>query len=76
VNVSSIQINGQALDLTKTYRIATVSFLGQGGDNFTVFLQSGKNYKNTGVKDIEAFVSYMKAHPGLTPPSKRITRVN
>jgi 5'-nucleotidase len=76
VNVSSIQVNGQALDLTKTYRIATVSFLGQGGDNFTVFSQFGKNYKNTGVKDIEAFVNYMKAHPGLTPPSKRITRVN
>ena len=76
VIVSSIKINGKALDLNKTYRIATLSFLGLGGDNFTVFSQYGKNYKNTGVKDIDAFVSYMKANPKLTPPTKRITRLN
>jgi 5'-nucleotidase len=71
----SVKINGVALDLNKTYRIATVSFLGQGGDNFTV-MQAGKNYVETGYKDIDAFVAYMKANPALAPPKPRITRLN
>jgi 5'-nucleotidase len=75
VVVSSVKIGGAPIDLAKTYRIATVSFLGQGGDNFTV-MQSGKNYIATGYKDIDAFVAYMKANPKLSPPSKRITRLN
>jgi len=73
--VSSIKIKGVALDVNKTYRIATVSFLGQGGDNFTV-MSSGTNYTATGYKDIDAFVSYMKANPKLAPPAPRITRLN
>jgi 5'-nucleotidase len=71
----SVKIGGVALDVTKTYRIATNSFLGQGGDNFTV-MQAGTNYKATGYKDIDAFVSYMKANPRLAPPAKRVTRLN
>jgi 5'-nucleotidase len=75
VVVSTVKIGGVAIDLTKTYRIATVSFLGQGGDNFTV-MKSGTNYTATGYKDIDAFVAYMKANPKLAPPAKRITRLN
>jgi len=75
VVVSSIRIGGAPIDLAKTYRIATVSFLGQGGDNFTV-MQSGKNYVATGYKDIDAFVAYMKLNPKLAPPKARITRLN
>jgi len=75
VVVSSVKIGGAPIDLAKTYRIATVSFLGQGGDNFTV-MQKGTNYTATGYKDIDAFVAYMKSHPKLAPPSQRITRLN
>ena len=75
VVLNTVKIGGVAIDLAKTYRIPTVSFLGQGGDNFTV-MQSGKNYVATGYKDIDAFVAYMKANPKLAPPSKRITRLN
>jgi 5'-nucleotidase len=75
VVLNTVKIGGVAIDLAKTYRIATVSFLGQGGDNFTV-MQSGKNYVATGYKDIDAYVAYLKANPKLAPPSKRITRLN
>ena len=75
VVINTVKIGGVAIDLAKTYRIATVFFLGQGGDNFTV-MQAGKNYIATGYKDIDAFVAYMKANPKLAPPSKRITRLN
>lgn len=76
VIVNTVKIGGVAIDLTKTYRIATVSFLGQGGDNFTVMSSFGKNYIATGYKDIDAFVAYMKANPNLAPPAKRVTRLN
>jgi 5'-nucleotidase len=75
VVVSSVKIKGVDLDLSKTYRIATVTFLGQGGDNFTV-MSSGTNYLATGYKDIDAFVAYMKANPKLAVPAPRITRLN
>ncbi|MET0449928.1 MAG: 5'-nucleotidase C-terminal domain-containing protein, partial [Aeromicrobium sp.] len=35
--VTSVLINGQALDPAKTYKIATFSFLSAGGDNFRAF---------------------------------------
>jgi len=52
-----------------------VTFLAQGGDNFTV-MKAGKNYNATGYKDIDAFVAYMKANPKLVPPANRITKLN
>jgi 5'-nucleotidase len=73
--LSSVKISGVPIDLTKTYRVATVTFLAQGGDNFTV-MKAGKNYTATGYKDIDAFVAYMKANPKLAPPTSRITRLN
>jgi len=75
VVVSSVKIGGVPIDLNKTYRVATVTFLAQGGDNFTV-MKAGKNYTATGYKDIDAFVAYMKANPKLAPPTNRITKLN
>ena len=71
----SITIGGVALDPTKTYRIATSTFLGQGGDNFTV-MKAGINYAATGYKDIDAFVAYMKSNSKLPPPVGRVKRIN
>jgi len=73
--LNTVKISGVPIDLTKTYRVATVTFLAQGGDNFTV-MKAGKNYTATGYKDIDAFVAYMKANPKLAPPTSRITRLN
>jgi 5'-nucleotidase len=35
--ITSVRINGEALDPAKTYKIATFSFLAAGGDNFRAF---------------------------------------
>ncbi len=76
VVVSSIKLNGQPLDSTKTYRITFNSFMAPGpGDNFTA-VTSGTNVKDSQVKDIDALVSYVKAHPNLAPPAPRVTRIN
>lgn len=77
VVASSLKINGVAVDMTKTYRVIFNSFQAPGpGDNFSVVTNAGKNITNSGVIDIDAFVTYMKAHPNLAPPAKRITRLN
>ncbi len=73
----SLRLNGQPMDLTRTYRVTFNSFMAPGpGDNFSVVTASGKNITNSGVIDIDAFVGYMKDHPNLTPPAPRITRRN
>ena len=35
--ITSIQVNGDPIDLAKTYSVSTFSFLASGGDNFTAF---------------------------------------
>jgi len=76
VVAGSMAIRGQPVDLTKTYRVTLNSFMAPGpGDNFSVVTR-GTNITPSGVIDIDAFVSYMKNHPGLAPPARRVQRVN
>lgn len=77
VVANSLMVSGVAMDMAKTYRVTFNSFMAPGpGDNFSVVSTSGKNIAKSGVIDIDAFVSYMKAHPNLVPPAQRITRIN
>jgi 5'-nucleotidase len=71
----SLKLNGVAIDPAKTYKITTNSFLADGGDNFTV-MATGKNRLNSGVIDIDAFVTYVRSSSPLSPPAPRITRLN
>lgn len=78
VIVDSVRIgpNQEPIDLKKTYRVVTNSFLAEdGGDNFTVFKQ-GKGLQDMGVVDIEAMVAYFNKYPQSSPmpaPKRRIT---
>ncbi len=71
----SLKLNGVAVDPAKTYKITTNSFLADGGDNFTV-MAAGKNRINSGVIDIDGFVSYVRNNTPLSPPALRVTRLN
>jgi 5'-nucleotidase len=76
VVAGSMAINGRPLDLDKTYRVTFNSFQAPGpGDNFSMVGQ-GRNIAPSGVIDIDAFVAYMKSHPGLAPPAPRVKRIN
>jgi len=68
---SNLALNGVAIDPATTYRIGTLSFLQQGGDSFAGFTAS-TNVKLGPSEDLPALVSYLGAHPGLTPPPDRI----
>ncbi len=68
--ITSITINGKQVKATDEYRVGTFSFLATGGDNFRVFT-SGKNTVDSGLVDRDAWVTYLKAHPGLAPSFAR-----
>lgn len=70
--VSNIVVAGIPVDPTRTYRVSVNNFLAAGGDNFAAF-KSGIDVSG-GPIDLDAFVSYLKAHKGLAPPpADRIT---
>ncbi|MFC4427308.1 bifunctional metallophosphatase/5'-nucleotidase [Deinococcus navajonensis] len=60
--VSALKLNGVAIDPAATYRVAMNSFLSTGGDNFTVFKEGKNVVQLAGLADVDALVSYLKAH--------------
>lgn len=69
-HVTSVMVDGQPLDMGRTYRIGTFSFLATGGDNFTTFLD-GKNVKDTGMIDRDAWIDYLGDHSPVSPTFDR-----
>ncbi|MDH2392720.1 bifunctional metallophosphatase/5'-nucleotidase [Streptomyces sp. HNM0663] len=69
--VDSVKLNGEAIDPSKTYRVAMNEFLAGGGDGFTVFKEHTN--KLVGVSDLEMFNAYLAAHSSpeqpLDPPA-------
>ncbi|WP_256842312.1 cell wall-binding repeat-containing protein [Ornithinimicrobium cryptoxanthini] len=68
--VSDMALNGVPLEMGETYRVSTLSFLQEGGDNFTAFT-NGTNLQG-GPEDLANLVAYFAAHPGLTAPGDRV----
>ncbi|MDC7127094.1 MAG: 5'-nucleotidase C-terminal domain-containing protein, partial [Spirochaetales bacterium] len=56
--ISNIKIDGQAIDMEKIYKLATIDFLILGGDEYSM-LNKGKVIKELGTID-EVFASYLK----------------
>ncbi|WP_020693412.1 5'-nucleotidase C-terminal domain-containing protein [Aeromicrobium massiliense] len=67
--ITSLTIDGDPLDPDKTYRVATFSFLGAGGDNFRAFTE-GSNF-DTGLQDYQAWMDYLKAESPVAPDYRR-----
>ncbi|MEJ8278619.1 bifunctional metallophosphatase/5'-nucleotidase [Pseudonocardia spirodelae] len=71
--VGEITIGGTPVTDDGRYRVATNNFLSAGGDGFDTFT-AGTELVG-GPVDLDAVVSYLGAHPGLTaPPTDRIVR--
>ncbi|WP_267242773.1 bifunctional metallophosphatase/5'-nucleotidase [Streptomyces sp. PR69] len=64
--VGSVRLNGEAIDPSKTYRVAMNEFLAGGGDGFTVFKEHTN--KLVGASDLEIFNAYLKAHSSPEKP--------
>ncbi|MDO5502731.1 MAG: bifunctional UDP-sugar hydrolase/5'-nucleotidase [Actinomycetia bacterium] len=64
--ITGIWFNGEPMDPAATYTVASGSFLLNGGDNFTV-LAEGTNHADSGLVDLEAWVSYFEANSPVAP---------
>ncbi|RJQ84345.1 bifunctional metallophosphatase/5'-nucleotidase [Amycolatopsis panacis] len=70
--VSDLTVEGKPVDPAASYRVSVNNFLAAGGDGFTEFTK-GTDLAG-GPVDLDAFLTYMGAHPGLAPPpADRIT---
>ena len=65
-HITSMTVNGKPLDLKREYRIGSFSFLLQGGDNFRAFA-AGKDTKDTGLVDRDAWIDYISKNSPLKP---------
>ncbi len=75
VDISSITVNGVALDPDANYRVTVNSFLADGGSGFYV-LTEGTD-RTGGMIDVEAMVSYFAGADVVTPgPQDRIKRLD
>ncbi|SBT54256.1 ExeM/NucH family extracellular endonuclease [Micromonospora narathiwatensis] len=63
--ITSVKLNGTALNPSGTYRVTVNSFLASGGDNFTT-LGKGTNPATTGDNDLTMLVSYLAANSPVT----------
>lgn len=74
VEISSIKLNGAAIDPGSSYRVTVNSYLADGGDNFSI-LKAGVN-RTGGPIDTDAFANYFVAYsPVASETGERITLV-
>ncbi|MEO6881771.1 MAG: ExeM/NucH family extracellular endonuclease [Mycobacteriaceae bacterium] len=64
--ITSIAVNGKAVQPGDSFRVATNSFLAAGGDNFTE-LARGTNQKDTGLIDLDVFTDAIKNGSPVAP---------
>lgn len=67
--ITGITIDGEPVDPAASYRVATFSFLAQGGDNFRAFTE-GTN-TDTGLVDYEAWIEYLESSSPVSPDFAR-----
>ena len=64
--VTSITLNGTAIDPAANYTVAANSFLAAGGDNFFTF-KEGTGKRDTGKIDLQSMVDWFDANKTATP---------
>lgn len=73
--VADIMVNGQKLDLNKTYVVATSDFIANGGDGYPVF-KTAKLLNEFGGQD-EVLMNHLKKHNPVAPKDgERVIVIN
>lgn len=81
VLAETVKLNGVTIDDQTEYTIVANNFIAGGGDRLPLFAQ-GKNKVDTGLKDIDVFMHYIKAKDqagtpvGSLKPAGRVQRIN
>ena len=66
--VKSVKVNGEDIDPAKEYRVATLSFLANGGDNFGAFAKG--TFEQSGLTDFEIWQKYFEKNSPVSPDKK------
>jgi len=78
--VTSVTINAEAIDLNKTYRVATHDYLAGGGDNFTMLEEACNNggyCENTGKLLVDLLAGEFQNNSPVTRNVEgRITKIS
>src|SRR5215813_1697376 len=64
--LSSVAIGGQPLDPARVYRVATNSFLAQGGDLYQTFVQTKQSDSGRALSDV--LIDYFRRSGEVSPP--------
>jgi hypothetical protein len=75
--LSGLTVHGEALDPARNYRIATSSYLVDGGDGYWMFLEQGQSVKPSGVAVTTAVIDYIYAQdlPLIPQTDGRVTLI-
>jgi 5'-nucleotidase len=68
--VTSITVDGEAIDPKRSYRIGSFNFLLQGGDNFREFAK-GTGTRDSGLVDRDAWMAYISENSPVAPSYER-----
>lgn len=63
--VVSVKVSGEDIDPNAEYRVATLSFLAAGGDNFASFANG--TFEQSGLTDFEIWESYFEKNSPVSP---------
>ena len=63
--VKSVKVNGEEIDPNRDYRVATLSFLAAGGDNFSSFAKG--SFELSGLTDFETWTNYFQKNSPVAP---------
>ena len=71
VELSSIRIDGKAVQPDENYRVTVNSFLAGGGDGFPVLAEGTERFES--VLDLDALIDYLRQHSPIAP--KELDRI-
>ncbi|MNT76646.1 bifunctional UDP-sugar hydrolase/5'-nucleotidase periplasmic precursor [compost metagenome] len=63
-----VLINGKPLDPKRTYKVATIDYVAQGGDRQPQFAEAS-NYQGQGMFLRDAVLNYLKKNPTIKVPA-------
>ena len=66
--VVSVTVDGEEIDPAAEYRVATLSFLAAGGDNFASFANG--EFEQSGITDFEIWEEYFASRDSVAPDKK------
>ena len=67
MRVSDLRIDGQTVDLSGTYSLATTSYLANGGDGYVMFTQASRRYEDTSFTLFERILANLQSRESIAP---------